>query len=276
MTLERQRLVRYAYPDAMMDLAIALSLRCEKRTVANSLAIPLSTLYRWCEQYRRNQSRFKRVAKVQSRPALLELIEECQSNGFQFGDDLNVLVKEFEVTNQLYAETNDDSTSTAQEHFCNGAVQNSVDEQRRFESERNRTSTNSRLGIASARAWIDSHYYCKLSCDALAHSIGITKWHFIRAFRAEFGVSPYQYLTSVRIQRAKYLLSTTTNSLEAVAIAVGIDTLSSLCRAFQKIEGVSLSSYFRGVRLGSPISSTRARSVESSARKMSLRAGIRA
>ena len=85
----------------------------------------------------------------------------------------------------------------------------------------------------------------------LAGIAGMSRFHFIRTFKAAFSVAPYHYLMQVRIHHAKLLLSTTQQPLDAVAAAVGFDTQSSMCKAFRSIEGVTLATFFRGVRLGS-------------------------
>ena len=79
----------------------------------------------------------------------------------------------------------------------------------------------------------------------------MSRFHFIRTFKSAFATAPYHYLMKVRIQHARQLLSTTAQPLDTVAGAVGFDSQSSLCKAFRSVEGVSLSSYFRGMRLGS-------------------------
>src|SRR4029078_2418204 len=105
--------------------------------------------------------------------------------------------------------------------------------------------------VALARSEIDRHYYSQLSCEMLAGIAGMSRFHFIRTFKAAFSVAPYHYLMQVRIHHAKLLLSTTQQPLDAVAAAVGFDSQSSMCKAFRSIEGVSLATFFRGVRLGS-------------------------
>ena len=46
-------------------------------------------------------------------------------------------------------------------------------------------------------------------------------YYFSRLFKQSMGVSPYQYIVQQRIERAKYLLRTTSLSVAAIALQVG-------------------------------------------------------
>jgi transcriptional regulator GlxA family with amidase domain len=104
--------------------------------------------------------------------------------------------------------------------------------------------------IGAARKQIDRCYYTRLSCQSLAETARMTKWHFIRTFGALVGTSPYNYLMHVRVAHAKRLLRATTHSLQTIAAAVGFDTASSLCRAFVSVEGASIANFCGSLRLG--------------------------
>ena len=49
----------------------------------------------------------------------------------------------------------------------------------------------------------------------------MSKFNFIRSFRAAFGVSPYRYLILVRVDHAKHMLALTHQPLPVVAASVG-------------------------------------------------------
>ena len=78
----------------------------------------------------------------------------------------------------------------------------------------------------------------------------MSRFHFIKTFKAIYGSSPYRYLMRVRIQHAKYLLGNTQQTLDTIASAVGFDTPACLSKAFAKTEGFSVSELYRGMRLG--------------------------
>src|SRR6202022_3092051 len=46
----------------------------------------------------------------------------------------------------------------------------------------------------------------KVPLDDLATHAGLDKFHLVRAFRAEVGLPPYEYLTHARVSKARELL----------------------------------------------------------------------
>jgi AraC-like DNA-binding protein len=258
--MRRTRRVRYVYPQPMMDLTIALSLRHGKRAVTELLFLPSSTLYRWLDLFRRDPMRFSGVGHAQSDEGLRHLIGACQAHGFNIRGDLEIVLGPIKSARRLLAD--DDAPAGNRVAISNpnrfaNPLQTGLLQQQDFDhvfanNERgNRVSLPAQTRIEFARARIDMSYYSKLSCEALARMTNMSKWHFIRTFSAAYGTSPYHYLTRVRVLKAKHLLHTTSHSLEAIATAVGFDTQSSLSRAFKSVEGMSLSSFFRGTRIGS-------------------------
>lgn len=252
MKAARLRRVRFTYPQAMMNLAIALSLRWEKRDVAKALHLPLSTIYRWLVLYRGDSALFH-TTRVADEERLRHLAEECRSKGFDVSD-LQTLDPALTFQDNYPREDIGISKRQDPKRPRSAAIlplrgRTPLSEVIDYRDAQDCLRSNETI-MELARHAIDQHYYSKLSCEELASSAGMSKWHFIRIFKSVIGVSPYQYLTSIRVERAKYLLRSTTHSLESVATAVGFDSLSSLCRAFKKIEGVSLSSFYHGLRLG--------------------------
>lgn len=78
----------------------------------------------------------------------------------------------------------------------------------------------------------------ELSVSDLADHAGYSPFHFARLFARHVGIGPGQYLTALRIDRAKQLLLTETESVIDVAAAVGFDSLSSFSRRFRSTVGV--------------------------------------
>ncbi len=78
----------------------------------------------------------------------------------------------------------------------------------------------------------------ELSVSDLADHAGYSPFHFSRLFARHVGIGPGQYLTALRIDRAKQLLLTETESVIDVAAAVGFDSLSSFSRRFRSTVGV--------------------------------------
>ena len=70
---------------------------------------------------------------------------------------------------------------------------------------------------------------------------------FIRSFRAYMGVTPMQYITSLRITRAKELLRSTSYSIQEISTMVGYENPLYFSRIFKKQTGSSPKEY-RSVR----------------------------
>jgi AraC-like DNA-binding protein len=98
--------------------------------------------------------------------------------------------------------------------------------------------------VRLARAFLHDALADKITLDALAEHAGLDKFHLVRAFRAEVGLPPYEYLTHVRIARAKQLLERGVLVAEA-AQAVGLYDESQLHRHFRRIIGVTPGRYAR-------------------------------
>ena len=214
--------------------------------------MPLSTVYRWLEHYRRQPERFERIER--SDPAWLdELIGACNAHGFDLRERIRALEPLAAVE---VARGNPRSIFAARSLLRKAAAPGAGAPLARaipapIRSGNAPLSPLVRARVALAHSEIDRHYYSQLSCEMLAGIAGMSRFHFIRTFKTAFSVAPYHYLMQVRIRHAKLLLSTTQQPLDAVAAAVGFDTQSSMCKAFRSIEGVTLAAFFRGVRLGS-------------------------
>ncbi len=71
----------------------------------------------------------------------------------------------------------------------------------------------------------------------------MSQYYFSRLFKQAMGVSPYQYVMQQRIERAKYLLRTTSLSVAEIAPQVGFSTQNQLTIQFRKFTGTTPSGY---------------------------------
>lgn len=107
-------------------------------------------------------------------------------------------------------------------------------------------------GIRRAIDAIRDRYEEPLSLDDLARSAMISKFHFLRTFRRVTGVTPGRFLSAVRINEAKHLLSTTTLSVAEISVQVGYGSLGTFTRRFTECVGLSPTAY-RRVAQGEPL-----------------------
>jgi AraC family transcriptional regulator len=77
--------------------------------------------------------------------------------------------------------------------------------------------------------------------------VGLSTYHFCRAFKQSFGIPPYRYHTSRRINRAKALLANPAPSVTNIGLAVGFSETSSFTAAFRKATGLTPTAYHRSL-----------------------------
>ncbi|ADB33420.1 transcriptional regulator, AraC family [Kribbella flavida DSM 17836] len=99
--------------------------------------------------------------------------------------------------------------------------------------------------LRRARDVADRHYAEPLDLDALARAAGVSKYHFLRCFAAEYGETPMQYVSRRRIERAADLLRATNLTVTEVAGLVGYASLGAFTRRFTELVGTSPSAYQR-------------------------------
>jgi AraC-like DNA-binding protein len=98
--------------------------------------------------------------------------------------------------------------------------------------------------IVQAKLFIDDNYASKIDAGEIAGEACYSKFHFIRTFKSIYGKTPHQYLTGVRVERAKELLERGV-SVTDVCFAVGFDSLGSFIGLFKRRAGVTPSEYQR-------------------------------
>jgi transcriptional regulator GlxA family with amidase domain len=100
-----------------------------------------------------------------------------------------------------------------------------------------------RKDLDRVRAHVERHLHKRLTVPGLARLAGLSPYHFIRAFRAETGATPHQYIRTLRLERAKHLLSTTPMPVTDVCEAVGFESLGSFSSLFRRMTGLSPAAY---------------------------------
>ncbi|MER5733869.1 helix-turn-helix transcriptional regulator [Streptomyces sp. NPDC002138] len=97
--------------------------------------------------------------------------------------------------------------------------------------------------LRRARDAMDRDYAEPLDVPALADIALMSPGHFSRSFRAAFGETPYSYLMTRRVERAKALLRRGDLSVTEVCFAVGCTSLGSFSSRFTELVGESPSAY---------------------------------
>lgn len=104
-------------------------------------------------------------------------------------------------------------------------------------------SRSNRALIEQAAGYIRAHYAEPLSLDALLAQTPVSKSWFLRLFRQYTGTTPYNFLLSTRITRAKELLVLTDFAVSEVAHQVGFGDESNFSTRFTAMVGQSPQQY---------------------------------
>jgi AraC-like DNA-binding protein len=91
--------------------------------------------------------------------------------------------------------------------------------------------------------YIETLYYEPLSSKDVASRLGISTRYMNTIFKEQYNQTPMQYLTEVRIETAKKLLTQSDKDIVTVSFEVGYETLSSFYRTFKNIVNLSPNKY---------------------------------
>lgn len=97
-----------------------------------------------------------------------------------------------------------------------------------------------------AKAYIHAHLDRDISLDEISQAAHLSKYHFLRLFRQQYGITPHQYVINCRINAARTAL-TKVASLSEVALRYGFADLSHFNRRFKRIYGMTPYQYQRDI-----------------------------
>jgi AraC-like DNA-binding protein len=97
--------------------------------------------------------------------------------------------------------------------------------------------------LRRARDRMDREYARPLDVAVLARTALMSSAHFSRQFRAAYGETPYGYLMTRRIERAKALLRRGDVSVTEACMEVGCTSLGSFSARFTKLVGETPTAY---------------------------------
>jgi transcriptional regulator GlxA family with amidase domain len=99
--------------------------------------------------------------------------------------------------------------------------------------------------LLRARDLADAHYDEPLDLAQLARAANVSERHFSRSFRRAYGETPYQYLLSRRMERARHLLRSTDMQVAEICLAVGFASVGSFTTTFRRHVGITPMDYRR-------------------------------
>lgn len=97
--------------------------------------------------------------------------------------------------------------------------------------------------VAFIKYYINQNYRQGITLDYLAEVGHINKYHLAHTFKKDIGISPIEYLNSVRTREAKILLETTDYTIAEIAEINGFSSQSFFTQAFKRETGTTPSGY---------------------------------
>jgi transcriptional regulator GlxA family with amidase domain len=88
--------------------------------------------------------------------------------------------------------------------------------------------------IANCQSWIAEHYDAPAPVAAMAQLSGLAERSFKRRFQLATGMTPLEYVHTLRLEEAKHLLESSTDSIEAIANQVGYEDAGFFSRLFRR------------------------------------------
>ncbi|MBX7481703.1 helix-turn-helix transcriptional regulator [Qipengyuania qiaonensis] len=79
----------------------------------------------------------------------------------------------------------------------------------------------------------------QLSLVELANEVGLSPWHFCRAFRDATGLTPVRYQTALAMERARLALATSDLSVTSIALDAGFASSQAFARAFRRLNAMA-------------------------------------
>ncbi len=97
--------------------------------------------------------------------------------------------------------------------------------------------------LAETLSYIEKNFAEKITIEQMAEFSGYSKRHFNRLFKDTYKTTPLDYVLSLRIENACYLLKKKEKSISDIASDSGFDNTNYFCRIFKQRTGVTPSQY---------------------------------
>lgn len=102
--------------------------------------------------------------------------------------------------------------------------------------------------IHDSKRQLELYPECKLTVEEMAQNAFISKYHFIRSFKAEVGLTPHQFQIQNRIRKAQRLIHET-DTITEVALTTGFCDQSHFIKQFEKYVGLPPLTYKSSSRI---------------------------
>lgn len=101
--------------------------------------------------------------------------------------------------------------------------------------------------ITKAKEYIDRYYHKGILLDDVSREVDISPYYFSKLFKEETGENFIDYLTNIRIEKAKELLNNKDLSMKEICLNVGYSDPNYFSRIFKKCVGKTPTEYKEGI-----------------------------
>jgi AraC family transcriptional regulator len=105
--------------------------------------------------------------------------------------------------------------------------------------------------LRKAMGLIDDHVAAekegRVALRCVAREVGMSYFHFSRAFKQSMGVTPTNYIAERRIERAKKLMRETDSPISEIALRSGFSSQSHFTTCFRRVAGITPRTFRKGV-----------------------------
>jgi len=105
------------------------------------------------------------------------------------------------------------------------------------------TEKKAAIYLQQATAYLNHYYHTPITIQDLCHYLHLSRSYLHQLFYQDLGLSPKQFLTHLRIERAQTLLTTTNYPIKTIATSVGYEDALAFSKLFKTHLGCSPSDY---------------------------------
>lgn len=103
-------------------------------------------------------------------------------------------------------------------------------------------------GVQGVYRYISENFRTKLSLDNLCFIFGFNKTTLCQSFKAQYGITIFNYISNLKIKEAKALLRSKKMSITEISERLGYESVHYFCRSFKKNTGLSPTEYYKMIR----------------------------
>jgi two-component system response regulator YesN len=100
--------------------------------------------------------------------------------------------------------------------------------------------------IDKAKSYINANFQKEISLDDVSREVDISPYYFSKIFKEETGENFIEYVTAIRIEKAKELLEQSNLSMKEICAQIGYADPNYFSRTFKKNVGLTPTEYKEG------------------------------